>query len=292
MGEKILVTGASGFIGTRLVEEFLNDGYSVTSLVRSKEKGNHNSKIVIGDLTNPQLKIDENFDTVFHLASHTPLEKNKKTLKKVNLEGTKNLFSAVKGKTKHFVYISGLGVFGEPDGIVDENSPLKPNTDFVKIRLEAQKFLEDECKKNQIAFSAIYFGDVYGKTGWFNEMLVKRLKKKTFKIPGNGNYVKGFVHVDDAVGSLIAIQKKNVFGENYIVVDSNPTTFKEFVNYTAEKIQVKKPGSVPMFIAKAILGGDLIKLLTTPIKASNEKIKKIYEFKFPDYKKGIDSILP
>lgn len=292
MTEKILVTGASGFIGTRLVEELVNEGFRVSSLVRSKEKGNQNTEIIIGDLTDSQLKIDGDFDTVFHLASHTPLEKNKKTLKKVNLDGTRNLFSAINGKTKHFVYISGLGVFGEPNQIVDENFPFKPNTDFVKIRLEAQKFLEEECKKNQIQFTAIFFGDVYGKTGWFNEMLVKRLKNKTFKIPGKGNYVKCFVHVDDAVGSLIAIQKKSAFGQNYIVVDSNPVTFKEFVNYAANKIQVKNPGSVPMFIAKAVLGGDLIKLLTTPIKASNEKIKKIYDFKFPDYKKGIDSILP
>ena len=103
--------------------------------------------------------------------------------------------------------------------------------------------------------------------------------------------MKCFVHVDDAVGSLIAIQKRRAFGQNYIVVDSNPVTFKEFVNYVADKMQIKNPGSVPMFIAKAVLGGDLIKLLTTPIQASNEKIKKIYDFKFPEYKKGIDSIL-
>ena len=291
MNGKILVTGASGFIGTRLVEVLLNEGFSVASLVRSHDRGNENTEIIVGDLTDSQLKIEGNFDTIFHLASHTPLEKNKKILRKVNLEGTKNLFSAIKGKTKHFVYISGLGVFGEPKGFVDETHPLNPNTDFVKIRLEAQKFLEKECKKNKIAFTVVYFGDVYGKTGWFNEMLVKRLKKKTFKIPGKGDYVKGFIHIDDAVGSLIAIKKNNAFNENYIVVDSNPTTFKEFVNYTAEKINVKSPGGVPIFIAKAILGGDLIKLLTTPIKASNEKIKKIYEFNFPDYKKGIDDVL-
>ena len=46
-----------------------------------------------------------------------------------------------------------------------------------------------------------------------------------------------------------------------------------------------------MFLAKAVMGGDLIKLLTTPINASNQKIKKIYDFKFPDYKIGINSIV-
>ena len=289
--DSVLVTGATGNIGTKLVENLLNEGFDVTSLVRDEQKANPKSKIIKGDLTDSDLKIEGCFDTVFHLASHTPLERNKKTLKKVNLEGTKNLFKQIKDNTKSIVYISGMGVFGEPKGKVDESSPLKPNTDFVKIRLEAQNFLEEECKKNHIDFTVVYFGDVYGKTGWFNDMLIQRLEKKTFKIPGSGDYIKGFVHVDDAVGSMVAIQKKNAFNEKYIVIDSNPVSFKDFVNYTAEKINAKKPGSVPMFLAKAVLGGDLIKLLTTPITASNEKIKKIYEFKFPDYKKGIDSII-
>ena len=291
LNSQILVTGATGFIGSKLVDGLIDEGFDVTSLVRDKQKANPKSKIIEGDLTDPKMKIEGNFDTIFHLASHTPLERNKKTLKKVNLEGTKNLFEQIKTKTKSFVYISGMGVFGEPKSTVDESSPLKPNTDFVKIRLEAQNFLEEECKKNNIDFTVVYFGDVYGKTGWFNDMLIKRLEKKTFKIPGSGDYIKGFVHVDDAVGSMIAIQKKNAFNEKYIVVDSNPVSFKDFVNYTAEKINAKKPGGVPMFLAKAVMGSDLIKLLTTPITASNEKIKKIYDFKFPDYKKGIDSII-
>ena len=287
----ILVTGASGFIGSRLVEELLAHNHKVSSLVRDASKGNSSSEIIVGDLTDPKLDIQGTFDTVFHLASHTPLERNKKTLKKVNLDGTKNLFSKIKDKTKSIVYISGMGVFGEPKNKIDESAPLKPNTNFVKIRLEAQKFLEGECKKNGIDFTVVYFGDVYGKTGWFNDMLVERLKKKTFKLPGSGEYVKGFVHVNDAVGVLNAILEKKAFNEQYIVVDSNPVSFKDFVNYTAEKIGVKKPGGVPMFLAKAVMGGDLIKLLTTPVDASNEKIRKIYSFKYPDYRSGIDSIL-
>ena len=56
------------------------------------------------------------------------------------------------------------------------------------------------------------------------------------------------------------------------MADSNPVTFKEFTNFTADQINAKHPGSVPMFLAKAILGGDLIKLLTTSMKVSNKKI--------------------
>jgi len=292
MTKSVLVTGAKGFIGSRLVEELINKGYEVTSLIRKGKEGNLKSKIVYGDLTE---KIDFKnleFDCIFHLASHTPLEKNKKILEKVNFDGTKKLFNEIKSKTKSIIYISGLGVYGETgEVIVDENQKYNPNTDFVKIRLDAEKYLKENSDKHKIDFAVVHFGDVYGPDGWFYEMLVKRLKKNTFRMPKGGKYYKGFVHVDDAVGSMIAVLENKRFGESFIVADSNPVTFKEFANFTADQINAKHPGSVPMFLAKAILGGDLIKLLTTSMKVSNKKISEIYEFKYPNYKEGIKQII-
>jgi len=110
-------------------------------------------------------------------------------------------------------------------------------------------------------------------------------------MPKGGEYYKGFVHVDDAVGSMIAVLENKRFGESFIVANSNPVTFKEFSNFTADQIDAKHPGSVPMFLAKAVLGGDLIKLLTTSMRVSNEKISEIYEFKYSDYKEGIKEII-
>ena len=120
---------------------------------------------------------------------------------------------------------------------------------------------------------------------------IKRLKKNTFRMPKGGNYYKGFVHVEDAVGSIIAILEKQAFGESFIIADSMPVSFKEFSNFAADQISAKHPGSVPVFLAKAVLGSDLIKLLTTPIKVSNKKILKIYDFKYPNYKEGIKQVI-
>ena len=293
MTKSILVTGATGFIGSRLVEELINKGYDVTSLIRKGKKGNLKSKIIYGDLTDEKIDFKDNqFDCIFHLASHTPLEKNKKILEKVNLEGTKKLFNEVKSITKAIIYISGLGVYGETgETIVNENQKYNPNTNFVKIRLDAEKFLKDNTFKNKIDFTVVHFGDVYGPDGWFYEMLVKRLKKNTFRMPKGGNYYKGFVHVEDAIGSIIAILEKQVFGESFIIADSMPVSFKEFSNFTADQINAKHPGSVPGFLAKVVLGSDLIKLLTTSMKVSNKKILKIYDFKYPNYKDGIKQVI-
>ena len=174
---------------------------------------------------------------------------------------------------------------------MDENQKYNPNTDFVKIRLDAEKYLKENSNKHKIDFAVVHFGDVYGPDGWFYEMLIKRLKKNTFRMPKGGKYYKGFVHVDDAVGSMIAVLENKRFNESFIVADSNPVTFKEFSNFTADQINAKHPGSVPMFLAKAILGGDLIKLLTTSMKVSNKKISEIYEFKYSNYKEGIKQII-
>jgi nucleoside-diphosphate-sugar epimerase len=292
MTKSVLVTGATGFIGSRLVEELINKGYDVTSLIRKGKEGNSKSNIIYGDLTDERIDFkDLKFDCVFHLASHTPLEKNKKVLEKVNLEGTKKLFQEIKSITKSIIYISGLGVYGETgEAVIDESQNYNPNTNFVKIRLDAEKYLKDNSVEHKIDFAVVHFGDVYGPDGWFYEMLVKRLKKNTFRMPKGGNYYKGFVHVEDAVGSIIAILEKQAFGESFIIADSMPVSFKEFSNFTADQINAKHPGSVPVFLAKAVLGSDLIKLLTTSMKVSNKKILKIYDFKYPNYKDGIKQV--
>jgi nucleoside-diphosphate-sugar epimerase len=292
MTDSIFITGATGFIGSKLVEKLVEKEYNVTSLIRKGKTPHPKSEKIIADLTDSGLNIPiEQTDCVFHLASHTPLEKNKKILNKVNLQGTKNLFEQIKDKTKSMIYISGLGVYGETgDKIVDESTPYNPTTDFVKIRLDAQKFLEKNCKEMGINLSVIHFGDVYGTRGWFYEFMIKRLLKNTFRLPKNGEYFKGYVHVDDAIGSMISILEKKS-KETFIVSDSTPSTFREFTDFTADQIGKKHPGSVPVFLAKAVLGGDLIKLLTTSMKVSNKKISQIYDFQFLSYKEGIPNVI-
>ena len=289
---KMLVTGAGGFIGSRLSKKLISEGHDVYGVFHESSCQIDGIQVINADLREDDFDIpDIEFDIVFHLAAVTPLDKEKKKQKRINYDGTVNLFNKIKDKTDFIIYASGLGVFGNPKGIVDEQSPIKPDTDFVKIRLDAQKFLENSCKKNSIGFSVCYFGDVYGDGSWFTEMVVKKLKSGMMKTPGKGDYDKCFIHVEDAVGILVSIAKNNLKDQSYVCADSTSVTFKEFVDYTADKIGTKHPGGVPMFLAKGVLGGDLVKLLTTPMKISNKKVSEIYSFVYPSYKEGINSIL-
>ena len=288
---KILVTGVSGFIGSRLAAKLSENGHRVTGLIHE-----HDTNLSIqkhkDDIVNTSFSIpDETYDVVFHLAAVTPMEKDKNKIKKVNYDGTINLFNHIKNKTKFIVYASGLGVFGDPSGVVDETTPLRPHTYYAQVRLDAQRFLEKSCKDNSISLTVTYFGEVYGNGGWFESQIIQRLQKGMFKLPKSGEYYRSFVHVDDVVSVLVAIAEKNAINETFVVTDSNPVLFKEFINYACDELGVSHPGSIPIFLAKAVMGGDFVKLLTTSIRASNTKITKMIQFLYTSYKEGIKAVI-
>ncbi len=287
------MTGATGFVGSRLVERLIGRGNSVTALLREGKTTHPQAKAVRGDLTYPDFEFaDDSYDVVYHLAALWPGEKDKKLQKKVNLDGTVNLLSKIRDKAKFFVYVSGLGVFGDTKGkTIDESTTPNPNTDYARIRLDAQRYLEDNCKQYGIPFTVAYLGDVYGNGGWFKSMMVERLKRNSFKILGSGKYYRSLVHVDDVVLALISIAEKNQTNQSFIVTDSNPVIFSEFVNFICTKLRVGKPGTIPAFLAKAALGSDFVTLLTTSTKTSNANISKICTMTYPSYQEGVDAVI-
>ena len=261
-------------------------------LIRDKEKANHQSHMILADISDHSLEIpDEKFDAVYHLASLTPHEKNKKKLKQVNYQGTKNLFDAVKNKTKKIVYVSGLTVFDSKYEKINEKTPINPDTYYTKLRVMAQKYLEKQCKANNIAYVTAHVGDiVYGNGGFFMDDMVNRLRRNRFRIPGDGMYFKNYIHVDDVAGALIAVGEDGTTEQSFIITGSNPAPFKEFVYCIASQLGIKNPGNVPEFLAKIAIGKDIVDLLTRSTKASNHKIQEIYNFKYPEYQDGIKKV--
>jgi len=75
-----------------------------------------------------------------------------------------------------------------------------------------------------------------------------------------------------------------------VIVQPQPS--KDCNHYSAKNQEgLYDPGNVPAFLAKAVLGSDLVKILTTSMKVSNKKISKIYSFKYSSYQEGIPKVI-
>jgi nucleoside-diphosphate-sugar epimerase len=299
---KVLVTGASGFIGSALVPTLVNKGNEVTCLIRKEESKQKfhgmNVKFAVADITNQDALFEAlyglDIDVLFHLAAINPLEKDKKVQQHVNIDGMKNMIDVCsRGKVGLFVYAQGMGVFGDVKGkMIDESTPRNPDTDFAKTRSKAEEMLW-KANKDGLPSTVMILGDVYGPAGWFADLIVKKLRDGSFKIPGAGDYYRSFVHVDDVAKALVLVAEKNAKNNTYIVCDDEPAKFEEFVNYVADKLGMKRPGKAPAFLAKMAVGSDMIKLLTYSTRARNTKIKNELGFtlQYPTYTEGVEAAL-
>lgn len=282
----VLVTGSAGFIGGSLTGTLESAGHRVYRLQRRGDE----PYTIRADLTKPPVQAgDGPYDCVFHLASLTPLTRDAAALRSVNLDGARNLFEAVRDRTGALVYASGLGVYGNAGGVITESTPYSPDTEFARLRYEAHRYLEEECRSAGIRFSAVMFGDVYGPGGWLRDMVIKRLRSGTMMIPGGGRYSKAFLHVEDAAGIMAAAWDSGLERPAYVAASPQGVTFREFVWYLADALEVRRPRGVPAFAARLALGKDMTKMLCTPTAVSGEAVSEIYQLKYPDYREGLDS---
>lgn len=301
---KVLVTGASGFIGSSLVRTLLKKDNEVVCLVRSDERKqvlhDLDVKFAVADITEGEALSnalrDLDVDALFHLAAINPLEKDREIQERVNIGGMRNLIdTCLRGRVGLFVYVQGTGVFGNTKGApIDESTQRNPDTGFAKTRGRAEEMLWHANRENGLPATVTILGDVYGPGGWFLDLIVSKLRDGSFKIPGSGDYFRSFVHVDDVASALWLVGEKNAKkNSTYIVCDDEPAKFGEFVNYVADKLGAKRPGKVPAFLAKMAVGSDMIKLLTYSVRASNAKIKRELglTLKFPTYRKGVDDTI-
>ena len=160
--DKILITGASGFIGSFIVEEALKRNMEVWAAVRrsSSREWLQDERIHFIELnlsSEDELKKqlqDHVFDYVVHAAGVTKCLR-KEQFYAVNTEGTKHLVNvllALQMPLKKFIYLSSLSIFGaireqQPYEAIRETDTPQPNTEYGKSKLEAETFLKEAADR-------------------------------------------------------------------------------------------------------------------------------------------------
>lgn len=236
---KCFVTGATGFIGSRLVEKLSGEGHEVYCLIRSPEKfvafhGDHVHPI-FGDLDNSAvlLKGSKGCDVVYHLAAYAkPWSKDKNLPYNINVQGTINLLEAsLINEVKKFIFTSSAAVFGPSgdDQIIDENA--MRNTPFFNDYESTKAMAEKsalEFVSRGLSVVIVNPTRVFGP-GPINESnsitkIIKLYQKGLWHIiPGNGKKIGNYVYIDDVIEGHLLATENGKTGERYILGGENLT---------------------------------------------------------------------
>jgi len=246
---RCLVTGATGFIGNRLVRELLNRQMQVHVLVRSENKLpadiREKATVFCGDITN-QAAVDsaaKSCESVFHLAGFAGIWSKDKTIPyRTNVEGTKNILdAAVKHRVKKVVFTSSAATLpaSEQGGLIDESSPLPDTyfTEYEQTKREAEQICMDYCSKGVdtviVNPTRVFGPGLLNKSNSVTILIKKYIGGNWRFIPSDGNQLGNYVFINDVVDGHIRALKRGSPGEKYILGGTN-VSYNELFNTIGE----------------------------------------------------------
>ena len=250
---KVLITGGTGFIGSRLAVRCQQRGDEVVILAQMNtpaEKENaaelekQGFSVVIGGVADKDVVATavQGCDTVFHLAAaQHEANVGDKHFWDVNVEGTRNLLDAsVDAGIKRFVHGSTIGVYGvEMQGELSETSPLKPDNIYGVTKRAGEELVISY--KDKLPVTVIRISETYGPGDRRLLKLFKGIKKRTFFVIGNGENKHQLIYVDDLIdGMFLAAEKEQALGEVFVLAGDEIVTTNDMVDVIAETTHVKK----------------------------------------------------
>jgi len=261
---KILITGATGFIGSALAEQLSGQKHEVFCLVRSSSNlrwiSDLNVRLVYGELTRRETldPLVKDMDVVYHLAGVTKGRDNN-AYEEGNFTATKNLVDALlqnNRKLKRIVFTGTQAAYGPSPGLepVDEESIPRPLTDYGHSKLKAQRYLQSEGKK--LPWTIVLPPVVYGPRDTDVLEFFKTVKMGIIpKVGGHDKYTS-IIHVDDLVkGLMLAAINDKAAGEIFFVANKKPVAWREIARIAMQVLGKKAlEVPVPMPLVRAIAG--------------------------------------
>ena len=281
---KILITGASGFIGSFIVEEALRQGFETWAAVRGSS-----SKAYLQDerihLIELNLSSEEQlmeqlrphqFDYVIHAAGVTKCA-DKRDFYRINTEGTQHLVKALQRleiPLKRFVYISSLSVFGaireqQPYEEIRETDTPQPNTEYGRSKLVAEEWLDTQ---KDFPYVVLRPTGVYGPREKDYFLMAQSIKQHTDFAVGYRRQDITFVYVTDVVQAVFLAMEKGKTGRKYFLSDGEvyqSTTFSDYIHEELGRpwwIRI----TAPVWLLRAVtFVGEYIGRMTGKVSALN-----------------------
>jgi uncharacterized protein len=299
--KKVLVTGGSGLIGTRLSEILIANGYDVSWLSR-KEGRKGDIKIYSWDYSSGNIdeRAVKQADYIIHLAGANVGEKRwtqdyKREILESRTKSTSLLFDTVKihkPTLTAFIGGSAVGIYGADRGDEWLKEESTYGNDFLATVVkewekQIQRFFEAGIRTVKIRT-----GIVLSKSGGVLERMAGPIKLHAGSGLGSGKQFVPWIHIDDLCGIFIkAISDDNMTGP-FNAVAPNPVTNQYLTEEIAKALDKKiLLPNVPSFILKMALGEFSSSVLGGE-RVSAEKIQNVgYQFKFPSVDKALKDLL-
>ena len=249
---RLLVTGATGFIGMHLGLALVKEGYQVRVFVRKKTTLfplTLEIEQYVGDVTNPEdiLRAAKDCSGIFHLAAAVSFKKtDARLLAKVNVQGTKNVITAaLKQKVHRLVHVSSASAIGNPTKekkIMNETDNLikKGNEGYPESKWISEELVRDACRTKKLNAVIVSPSTVYGAGGREQSAasLVQSLSHKRFILAPPGGC--SIVTVDDVIQGLLLAYKKGETGEKYILTGEN-ISYKKLFTLICKSVTGRHP---------------------------------------------------
>lgn len=281
---KLLFTGASGFLGVNL-KPLLKEDFEVKTLGLNDEDA-YNVNIA-----NSIPEFNEPFDVILHAAGKAHVvpktEVEKKAFFDVNYQGTVNLCKALEKSSvpNAFIFISTVAVYGLETGEdITEEHPLNGDSPYALSKIQAEQFLTEWCKKNNVVLSILRPSLIAGPNPPGNlGAMIQGIQTGRYLSIAGGKARKSVLMVQDIARLLPALIEK---GGVYNVCDDSQPTFRELEVLIAKQLNKHTPLSIPYWLAKSMaLAGDLVEKrapinslklskITESLTFSNEKAKR------------------
>jgi nucleoside-diphosphate-sugar epimerase len=274
---RVLVTGASGFLGGFACEELRARGHAVTALVRRPGSAPPGCDEVHADLAGEPAALTAALgaarpDCVLHLAAEIATQRDLARIAAVNVVGTAHLLEACTAAGSPKVVFASTVVTGDAHGaLLDEDSVLPVETAYGRSKQEGERLL----RASGLPGVVVRPSHVYGPGGWFAEELVKRLRQPgRFVVVGRGENWWDVVHVEDVARALCDVAESAPGGTTFHVVDDAPIRLADFVAVIASALGLGAPRHVPVWLARIAAGGDPVAAVTRSARSDNARVKR------------------
>lgn len=300
LATSILITGASGLIGTRLTERLLQKGHRVAHLGRSKKSGKVPS--YVWNVTRGEMDIQalDGIECIIHLAGSGVADKRwtakgKKEILESRTQSSALLYETLK-KTKHsvkaFISASAIGYYGcgLDDILLTEES--EPGKDFLASVVVAWEKEVDQITSLGIRVAKIRTGIVLSERGGALKEMANPIRWGVGSPLGTGRQMLSWIHLDDLCNLFIKTVEDESMKGAYNGVSPHAVTNREITKAIAKVL--KRPlwlPPVPGFILRLILGG-MAEVVVNGSHVSSAKIQKAgFNFQFPELESALKDLL-